>query len=103
MADREFLERKIYRNQQVVNELKNSGAWKIISEDYSTEKRRIDDTWALVTEPAKLTELRVAKLAIAQIINLIDSYEHDLRVAQGQLSAMDNPSELAEANYGEQS
>lgn len=101
MDNKEFLLRKASRNAQVVNDLKNSGAWQIIVEDFTNEKQRIDDTWHLVSDAAQLTELRVAKMAIQQILALVGSYEHDLKVANEQLAVIDDPEASAQINYGD--
>lgn len=100
---KESLLRRVSRNTQVVAELKNSSAWNFVKEDFSEAKQRIDDTWALIDDPKKLMELRVSKLAITQILTLLDSYEHDLKVAGEQLSKVDDPEVYSKANYGEKS
>lgn len=101
MDSKEFLLRKVSRNSQIVNELKNSQAWALVLEDFEIEKKRIDDSWALVDDPKSLQELRVGKLAILQIINMASAYEHDLKVASEQLSKADDPDALAQSNYGD--
>lgn len=100
---KEFLLSKVSRNSSVVAELKNSSAWRIIVEDYEEAKRRADDAWAFIpeSEPEKLRELKITKLAIAQVLNLLSNYEHDLLKAQEQLSKVDSPEELYSQNYGE--
>lgn len=101
--DKDFLLRKISRNSQIVSELKDSASWRMIREDFLDTKRRIDDTWAFVpvTEPEKLQELRVTRLAVDSIINLLGNYEHDLKTAQEQLAKADDPEALASINYGD--
>jgi hypothetical protein len=99
--DKDFVLKKLSRNSQVVNELKNSGAWKIISEDFLLEKQRIDDTWHLVSNEKDLQELRVAKMAVQQILALVGSYEHDLKIAQEQIATIDDPEAASKINYGD--
>lgn len=101
MEAKEFLQRKVNRNSIIVHELKNSQAWQLILEDFNLEKQRIDDSWAIVDDPKSLTELRIAKLAILQIINMASAYEHDLKVASEQLEKSDDPDALAQSNYGD--
>lgn len=105
MDNKDFLISKISRNSQVVNELDNSAAWKIIKEDFEKEKERIDNTWHLVPEEKKndLMELRVAKMAIMQILSMNEAYRHDLLKAQEQLSKESISQEFANAeNYGDE-
>lgn len=100
--DKERLIKKISRITQILAELKNSQAWQFIVEDFSETKQRIDDSWAFIpsTEPEKLSELRVSKMAIMQVINLIENYEHDLKISQESLNRFDSPS--SDSNYGDQ-
>lgn len=101
MDNKEFVLRKLSRNSQVVNDLKNSGAWNIVTEDFLVEKQRIDDTWHLISDPKDLQELRVAKMAVNQILALVGSYEHDLKIAKEQMETIDDPEAAAKSNYGE--
>jgi hypothetical protein len=50
MNSREYLEGKVHRNSIVVNQLKDSQAWGFILEDFEAERKRIDDSWALVDD-----------------------------------------------------
>lgn len=105
MDNKEFLISKISRNSQVVQELEGSAAWKIIKEDFEKERDRIDNTWHMVPEERKndLTELRVAKMAITQILNMPENYRHDLVKAQEQLSKEAISQEFANSeNYGDE-
>ena len=99
--DKENLLRKVSRNSQIVGDLKNSQAWQMIVEDFTAEKQRIDDCWQSVADEKHFQELRVAKLAITQILNLLPYYEQDLKVAGEQLQKVDDPEAMANANYGE--
>lgn len=104
MDNKDFLISKISRNSQVVNELDNSAAWRLIKEDFEKEKERIDNTWHLVPDEKKeqLMELRVAKMAIMQILAMNESYRYDLLKAQEQLSKEAISPEFANSeNYGE--
>ena len=101
MEAKEFLEQKVRRNGIVVESLKGSQAWDIILEDFEAERKRIDDSWALVDDSSKLNELRIAKLATLQIINMLSAYEHDLKTASEQLERAETPEELSQINYGD--
>lgn len=101
IVDKDFLQRKVNRNSIIVSELKNSQAWSYIVEDFNLEKQRIDDSWAVVSDPANLQELRITKLAIMQILNMASAYEHDLKVASEQLEKADDEEALAQVNYGD--
>lgn len=99
--DKEFLLRKVNRNSIIVHELKNSQAWQFITEDFNIEKQRIDDSWAVIDDPKSLSELRITKLAILQIVNMASAYEHDLKIAKEQLEKIDDPDALMQSNYGD--
>lgn len=103
MDVKESLLRKVSRNSAVVGHLKGSEAWQFVIEDMTEAKQRIDDAWAFVTDKDKLQELRVSKLALIQVIHLLENYEHDLNMATKQLSEVDDPEVFAKANYGEKS
>lgn len=99
--DKEFLQKKIFRCTAVINELKGSQAWQIITEDFSGEVKRIDDSWHLIDDVKQLAELRVAKMASKQFLDVIASYEHDLNVAMEQLKVVNDPEAQAKINYGD--
>lgn len=106
MDNKDFLMGKISRNSQIVQELENSTAWRLICEDYKKEIEKIDSTWHLVPSDKKdqLEELRVMKMALVQIVEMPENYRHDLLKAQEQLSKEAISPEYANAeNYGDAS
>lgn len=101
MDDKQILLKKVERNALIIAELKNSIAWKYVLEDFADVKIRIDESWAFVpaTDSEKLQELRVSRLAIGQIIGLLDNYQHDMKHASEMLEKLNSDSE---SNYGEE-
>ena len=105
MDNKEFLISKISRNSQILQELENSNAWRLICEDYKKEIEKVDSTWHLipVEQKEKLEELRIMKMALVQIIEMPENYRHDLLKAQEQLSKEAISAEYANAeNYGDE-
>ena len=84
---------RIGRCQIVLKEISEGKAWRFLLEDFSKTKQTIDDNWHLVSDPIKLAELRVTKLAIQTIMNTLLTYQHDLDMAQRELLTLQNPKE----------
>lgn len=94
------LQKKISRANIVINEVKQSQAWRIIMEDFSASKQRIDDNWHLVKSgDPKLEEFRITKLAIASILDTFNNYEYDIRKATEEIYAIEHPEEITSRDY----
>ena len=62
-------------------------------EDVTKQKQKLDDVWQYVSEPTKWNELRVTKMAVMKILNLVKDYEADSKVAAEMLDKMKKPKE----------
>lgn len=87
---KEDLVRKIEDCRFVIDNLKDNAAFKKVLSDFEQNKKTIDDHWHFVTDPGKLLELRVTKLATNSILNVLDAYQSDLDKAKADLDAIDN-------------
>lgn len=81
---------KIGRCQKVIAGVRDNEVLQILFEDLGETRKRIDENWHLVTDDKKLQELRVTKLAVHTLINMVETYEHDLKQAEDQLNIIRN-------------
>ncbi len=91
--------RRIDRCQKVISGIPNNEVVQILFEDLGESKKRIDENWHLVTDTDKLKELRVTKLAIHTLLNMVENYEHDLQKAQEQLHLLRNSKHYVNKDY----
>ena len=85
------LERRRDRAQTIIDMLGSSGAWDMVLEDFEVERKRLDDTWHLVTKEKDWYEFRVTKMAVLKIVNLLEDYKHDRDTAVMELRDILNP------------
>jgi hypothetical protein len=76
-----------------------SEAWKIIFKDFERQRQLIDDNWQGVFDAKKLDELRITKLAVKSLLDLIATYKHDLEVAKDELHKINNPNAVLNKYY----
>jgi len=89
----------IERANTVLQELPQSAAWNVITEDFGRQKKMIDDNWHLVHEEDKLDQLRTTKLAVLALVSIVESYKHDLNQASKQLNELENPDTVTAKDY----
>ena len=96
------LREKIRRANIVVKELPVSGAFQILLEDFASQKKLIDDNWHLVADETKLKEFRITKFAVMTLLNTVQNYENDLRMATQELNKLENPDTVIGKDYDSQ-
>jgi len=96
---REDLSSRISRCSLVVNELQNNDAFRCVMEDFQKHKEMIDSNWQFVTDKEKLEEMRITKLAVLSLLNIIETYKADKTRAEAELLKMDNPDDLINKDY----
>ena len=89
----ENLDRIARRSAEVVSGIGDNGAWKIVLEDMEAQRKGLDDNWQFVSDPAKLLEFRVTKMAVMKIINLVNDYKLVGESARAELEKIKNPEE----------
>ena len=90
---------KIGRCQTIINEIGSGKAWGLMMEDFCATQKSIDDNWHLISDPIKLAELRVTKMAIKTITDTLITYQHDLTMAEKELYTLRNPKESVHKDY----
>lgn len=88
----------ISRCDVVINAIKSNTDWAIVLDDLSKERQRIDDSWHLSTENG-LLDLRVTKMAVMYLINLIQIYEKDREAASKRLHQIREPETHSSGYY----
>jgi hypothetical protein len=94
----EGLQQVINRSQQIVDGLSGNAAWDGVLEDFEHERQRLDDSWAYVTDPAKMIEFRAAKMAVVKVLNIIDDYKRDINTALEEKVKLENPDHIIQAD-----
>ena len=95
----EELNLKISRANTVLRELPASSGFKILIEDFTAQKKMIDENWHLVKDEKTLTEFRITKFAVLTLINTVQSYEADLKQATEELRKLENPETIIGKDY----
>ena len=89
----ENLDRLLRRSNEVVSVLSDNSAWKIVLDDMEAQRKGLDDNWQFVSDPAKLLEFRVTKMAVMKIINLVNDYKLVGENVTAELNKIKNPEE----------
>ena len=96
---RENLHRIIAKSNMVINSLEHNDAFNQVLSDFEEQKKRIDNNWHLISKKEDLEEMRITKLAVMSILNVLDNYRFDLKKAQEELIKLDNPKDLINKDY----
>lgn len=83
----------------VINELDNSGVWKIVQKDLQEQRQMLDDNWQEITEPDKLQKARELKHATVHILNLKENYKEELEAKQKELKVLQSPETVVIKDY----
>lgn len=86
----DILVERMSKCQRVIEDLKNSEAWKILMSDMQAERERLDDHWQSISDEKQLVEARVLKMAVMHIVRLTDKYEAEYKSLKSQKNSFDN-------------
>jgi len=93
---------RIAKFQRAV-EFLESPAWNEICEDHKRNADSLDMAWAQMdaTSP-QFKQMQVAKLATQAILDMKPNYEHDIKIAQEELSKFRNPKESIKKDFDDE-
>ena len=77
----DLIDREISRLQTIINGLKDTEAWNLVLEDSKQQAAELDARWCWVKTSEEFQEMRVTKMAVQYILNLIETYETALENA----------------------
>ena len=80
---------RISECEQVINDLENSPAWRILLKDLQLQKQQIDDRWQDLTGN-DLEKMRVIKFANNHILALKNAYVEELKQLRVELNTYQN-------------
>lgn len=101
-SDKEVsLQDVINRCQLIIDGLENNGAWLAVLEDFNEQRQRLDDTWQNVSDDKAWYEYRITKLAVMKVLNLVEDYKSDMKVALEEKFKLDNPDKIIQRDYQE--
>ena len=85
--DIEDAQQVIDRNTQIVNGLENYAPFQMLVEDFKKNLEIADGNWHLINigQTDKFLELKTVKIAALTLINVVDSYKHDIDRAKERI------------------
>jgi hypothetical protein len=82
------------RCQLILDNLEHNAGWELVIEDIEKERKRLDDNWQFVTEEKQWIEWRATKMAVLKILNLMDDYKNDFKMASEERYVLENPDKV---------
>lgn len=82
---------RISECEQVVHDLENNLAWKVVTRDLEEEQTQLDGNWQNIWEEDKLLAARVLKFACKHILDLKEKYKEEARESKKLLHQLENP------------
>lgn len=94
---------KVSKCERIVNELKGNVIWDEIRADYENTSKGLDLAWAF-EEPTspRFKQMQVTKLAAQTFINLLPTYENDLKMAKKELEILRSPGTEIKKDYDDE-
>lgn len=92
---------KIEELSYTLNGLENHGPFLRIVENWKSTSQLINDSWHLVSDPIKLHEMRVTKMAALELINTVELLRQDLEKAKTELAKIHHPDDIINKEYDE--
>lgn len=89
----EVLTKHIEYCTYIITGLENYAPYQKIVDVFRENAKSIDDSWHFVNEPAKLEQLRVAKMAYMTLIDYIPNLKMDRHKFQSELTKIQDPEE----------
>lgn len=87
----------------MANELRSNPIWQEIREDYEKTAQGLDMAWAYEpTDSPRFKQMQASKMAVATFLNMQGAYEHDLKLAEKELSIFRNPKETVKKDYDDE-
>lgn len=90
----EELQQIVNRSQYILDHLQNNPGWEMMIEDINKEKQRLDDNWQWETDEKKWIEWRATKMAVIKILNALEDYKADMKVALEEKFKLENPDKV---------
>lgn len=76
----------ITRVESIVNGLKGTECWNAVLEDSKRQAESLDTRWCWCKDTEEFQEMRVTKMAILYILDLVSMYERELEVSRRELN-----------------
>lgn len=95
----EELVRRIEDLSYIITGLENYGPYNKAIDMFKQTRSAIDETWHLVTDPVKFSELRMTKFAANSIIDYVQNLKSDLDKLQVELVKLRAPEEFVNKDY----
>ena len=93
------LSSKIAKCNRIIVGLEGHDAFIEMLADFKDQMKRLDDSWQWLTDEKLLKEAQITKMAYLSVVNVIDTYKHDLEQAQKQLVELDNPDKITGKDF----
>jgi hypothetical protein len=83
----------------VIGEIDTSYTIKIIFRDLEEQRKRLDDKWQEITDPARWNEARVLKMATMHVLELKAKYQEELDNCKLELGKYQNTDKVIPRDY----
>jgi len=90
---------RIDRCNKIIEGLEGNPAFQLLIEDFKATTKKLDDNWQWITDEKTLKEAQITKMATLSVINTIENYKHDLKMAQGELFKLEHPDQIIQKDY----
>jgi transcription termination factor NusB len=96
---KEQLASRMAHCKTIIEGLKHYEPFQMLLKDVEETRKRIDSSWHLATDEKQIAELRITKLAIMEILGMVDHYQADYDKALKQLAEISSPEEIVQKDY----
>ena len=96
---REDLGSRIAKCNRIVQGLQSNDAFNEMLSDFKDQMKRLDDSWQWITDEKLLKEAQITKMAYLSVVNVIDTYKHDMEQADKQLTELDNSDKITGKDF----
>lgn len=83
----------------MVNGLENHEAYATLLRNFEESARLIDSAWQSETDPARLNQMRITKLAAMTLLEFIPQAKEEMDKIQAELAKIENPEEAVHRDY----
>lgn len=94
---------KIAKCERVVEGLRSSQIWDEIKVDFETSAKSLDMSWAYADPSSpQFKQMQATKMAVQSFLNLLPSYEADLKMAKKELEVFQSPKTIVKKDYDDE-
>jgi hypothetical protein len=93
------LRARIAKCNRIINGLQGHTPFEEMLSDFKDQMKRLDDGWQWITDEKLIKEAQITKMAYLSVVNVLDTYKHDMEEADKQLVELENPDKITGKDY----